>query len=201
MSGTFPSTPAPSGAKISSSKQTAISFAENSRRQARNIYGHLWEMDLLFESMSRIEFAPIMGFSAKQKGMSGSFQIVLQHLADPLGIATGTPLCDAGDAAGSDTVSSKGWTPSITGIFKAGSFLRFTNHSKVYMLTEDVDSDGSGNCELPIFPPTYESVINDEAIVISDVEFTMSFANDVQEFNTSVPDIYRFKAKLMESIA
>ena len=80
----------------------------------------------------------------------------------PIGPATGTPLVRvAGSGA---TIATKGWTPSVTGILKAGSYMGI--NGEVKRLSVDLSSDGSGCGTAQFEPPLRATAPVDGAIVL-----------------------------------
>lgn len=199
MSGTFPSAPGFKSAQLSSVQPIIEDIAQSGKRQSRIIAGHLWEITCEFPPMTRAEFAPLYAFAISQRG--DAFQIVLPHLATPQGVATGTPLVDGVHAAGDAAIDIDGWTPSTTGIIKAGDILKFSSHTKVYMVTADADSGASpGLASVAIEPPLIYPLADNEAVTVNSVPFTVASKNGVQEFKTKNPSIYSYALDLAESI-
>ena len=65
--------------------------------------------------------------------------------------------------AGSSTLSVTSWS----GLAPAGTFIKFSNHSKIYMLTEDLSS---GNTSMSIYPSLQLSISNGTFVHRDDVE-------------------------------
>jgi hypothetical protein len=199
MSGTFPASPEIKTAQLSSTQPVLEDIAQSGKRQARIIAGHLWEMTCEFPPMTRAEFAPLFAFAISQRG--SAFQIVLPHLATPQGVATGTPLVDGVHAVGDTTIAIDGFTPSTTGIYKAGDIIKFSSHTKVYMATADADSAaGAGLALIPIEPPLIYPLADNEAVIINNVTFTVAYKDGMQEFKTKNPSIYSYAIDLTEAI-
>ena len=149
--------------------------------------------------MTRSEFAPIYSFAVKQRGQYETFTYYPPTVSSPQGTATGTPVVNGAQSAGDNTIVTDGWSNSITAL-KAGDFLKFAGHDKVYMVVEDATSDGSGNATLTIEPPLRSSVADDEGITVSDVPFTVRFADDIAEFDGGAPNIFSFNMGLIEVV-
>ena len=60
-------------------------------------------------------------------------------IGDSTGNATGTLRADGAHSAGDNTITMDG----ISGTVKAGDFIKFANHAKVYMVVSDFSS-GTG---------------------------------------------------------
>lgn len=130
--------------------------------------GEQWMIDVSLPVITRPEVAALWkAFGAK---MRGSYNYVL--LGDPLGktpsgVATGTPQVAAGGQTGS-VLLTKGWTNSVTGIMKAGDYIQLGTgeNARLHILTEDANSDGSGNATLSIEPALRSSPALNQAVII-----------------------------------
>ncbi len=199
MSGTFPTSPVPADIKVSSFSPTLVSQTQSLKRQVRRRGGQRWAFEVTFPPMTRSEFAPVYAFCIAQRGQYETFTFVPPVVSVPQGTATGTPLVNGAQSAGDNTIVTDGWSNSITAL-KAGDFLKFSGHNKVYMVTADATSDGSGNATLTIEPPLLASVADDEALTVSDVPFTVALTTDTQEYAAGPPNIYEFSLQLIEVI-
>jgi DNA-binding beta-propeller fold protein YncE len=198
MSGTFPSSPAPSSVSISSNQNTIVSTTSSGRRQARQIDGQRFRLTAKFPVMSRTEFAPILAFIVKQRSQVESFQFVPPTLDDALGVASGVISVNGAINAGVTSVAIDGMANSTNGVFKAGDFFRFTGQTKVYMVMADVNSNGSGQGTLTFEPPLRSNVADNAVLIYSNVDFTVGLTGDVQEFNISTENYYQYEIDLIE---
>jgi hypothetical protein len=199
MSGTFPTTPVAASIKVSSFYPTMISVSHSLKRQVRRRGGHQWMFDVSYPPLTRSEFAPVYAFCIKQRGQFETFTFVPPVVSVPQGTATGTPLANGAASVGDTSIVTDGWSNSIT-CMKAGDYLKFANHDKVYMVVEDVSSDGSGNATLTIEPPLTAAVADDEALTVTNVPFKVAMVTDMQEYAAGPPDLYEFGLKLIEVV-
>ena len=198
MSGTFPTSPAFNSLSVSSVQPSFISRAISGRRQARQTHGQFFKMTATFPPMTRAQFAPIHAFVLKQRGQYESFQVVPPVVNAGLGSPAGTPLVNGADQTGR-TVVTDGWNNSIV-IFKAGDYLKFANHDKVYTVSADVSSNGSGAATIAIEPALITSPATDSAITYTSVPFTVALTSRVQEFSTGTTGLFEFEIDLEEVI-
>ena len=198
MSGTLPSSPAFSALNIRSVQPTFVSRTISGRRQARQIAGQFWTMTASFPPMTRAQFAPIDAFVMKQRGQYESFQVVPPVLNAGLGSPAGTPLVNGADQTGRSIVTD-GWNNAIV-IFKAGDYLKFANHDKVYKVTADVTSSGAGAATIAIEPPLVTSPATDSAITYTSVPFTVALTSGIQEFATGTTGLFSFELDMEEVI-
>jgi len=190
MSGSFPATPVASSVKITSTAPTLISVSHSLKRQARSRGGQRWMMEVNYPPLTRAQFAPLWAFAAKQRGRYESFTFTPPVYGNSSGSATGTLLVNnaSGYSAGDTTIAADG----LTGTLKAGDFVKFGGHDKVYCLTAD------GSTSLTIEPPLLSSVADNEAITYNSVPFTVSFGADSQEMAVGIEGVVDFSIALVE---
>tara|TARA_R110000824_G_scaffold48284_1_gene136495 strand:+ start:289 stop:888 length:600 start_codon:yes stop_codon:yes gene_type:complete len=199
VSGTFPSSPAFNSLEVNSIQPSFVSRTISGRRQARQIAGQFFTMTATFPPMTRAEFAPIDAFIMKQRGQYETFQLVLPVLSTGLGSPAGTPLV-AGASQTGRSIITDGWTNDIQ-IFKAGDYLKFANHDKVYKVTADVSSHASlGTATIAIEPALITSPVNDSAITHTNVPFTVSLTTGVQSFATGNSGLFSFEVDFAEAL-
>jgi hypothetical protein len=89
-----------------------------------------------------------------------------------------------------------------TGTLKAGDFIKFANHDKVYMVVADQADISTGT--LTIEPPL-TTAVSSSTIVYDNVPFTVYLTNDIQEFGVVGNDkdgnlLYQFEIDLEEAL-
>jgi len=188
----FPTTPKPNSLSIRSITPTFTSVTQSLKRQVRQRGGQRWLLSATYPPMNRGEFAPIWAFSQLQKGQFNTFTFIPPVYSNTSGTATGTLLVNksGGYAVGTTTVVSDG----LTGTLKAGDFIKFAGHDKVYSLTAD-----SGT-SLVIEPPLLSAVADNEGITYNSVPFTVAFTSDVQQMQVAVNGFVSYSVDLVEVI-
>lgn len=199
MSGSFPSSPEPSSINIKSNQTTMVSVAISGRRQARQLQNQRWSMEVGFPPMTRAEFAPIMAFIVKQRGMKESFQFTPVIIDDALGVETGTVLVNGSHSVGDTTIAMDAFAADGAGRFKAGDFIKFGGHNKVYMVVSDVTSS-SNAATVTIEPPLTTALSDNDTVVYDSVPFTVALSNDIQEFGLPSDAFFRYEMKFIEVI-
>jgi hypothetical protein len=89
-----------------------------------------------------------------------------------------------------------------TGTLKAGDFIKFANHDKVYMVVADQSDISTGT--LTIEPPL-TTAITTSTIIYDNVPFTVYLTNDIQEFGVVGNDkdgnlLYQFEIDVEEAL-
>lgn len=194
----WPASPAPATLKISSVQPTLVSTAHSLQRQVRSRGGHRWMLSMTWPTLKRSEWAPLFAFAQSLRGQYATCTYVIPgNLSNPLGVATGTPLVNGAGQTGR-SLATDGWTPSQAGILKAGDFIKLGGGNKVYMLTADVNSDGSGQATLSIEPALMATPADNEALTVFDVPFTVALAGDTRESDVRPGLFLSFAADFIE---
>lgn len=133
---------------------TSLSGLEN-RTQVGTQY---WSFTATFNNISDSQRRQIMGFLMSKRGNFSPFSIGLpEPFEDSSGNYATSPITISTGAAGATTVVGTGVSNS-TLILKAGDFVSFANHNKVYMVTADATSTGSGQVSVNLWPALRTSV-------------------------------------------
>ncbi len=198
MSGTFPNSPAPRSIDVESVEPTLVSISSNLRRQARSRGGQRWIFKCSFPPMERSDFDPIFAFSVAQRGQFETFNFVPKTIGTSRGQSSENPILNAGFATGLDAVTVDGLTQSTSNILRSGDFIKFSNHTKVYMVTSDVSSNASGVATINFAPKLESAVVDNNTITISSVPFQVAFASDGISYSTDASGYYSYKVDLVE---
>lgn len=190
MSGQLPTSPVARSAKINSQQSTIVSVTSSGRKQARQIDGQRFAITLQYPPMTRSEFSPIKAFIMKQRSQLESFTVIPPTESDALGTAGGTPTGTASAGATSITLGGTG-----TGTLKAGDYIKFSNHDKVYMVVADNSDISTGT--ITIEPPL-RTAVSSHDITYDSVPFTVSLTSDIQEYNIGTTNLYAYELDVVE---
>ena len=122
----------------------------------------------LFQSSEQIKSQYEQGNMGMAAGFKWSLdQNVNKHTVGPLG---GTPLMNGATLSGATQIVTDGWTASAANRLKAGDVITIdgvyavnpqsrqtTGQLRQFVVTADVDSDGSGNATIPVSPAIVSS--------------------------------------------
>ena len=199
MSGAFPiSTAQFESLGIKSIQNTIISKSVSGKKLARQIDGQRWAFTIKIITAKRSDvYGELMAFIIKQRSGKENFTIIPPEVEDARGTASGTPTGTASAGATSITLGGTG-----TGTLKAGDFIKFANHDKVYMVVADQSDISTGT--LTIEPPL-TTAVSASTIVYDNVPFTVYLTNDVQEFGAVGADnngnvLYQFEIDVEEAL-
>ena len=199
MAGAFPiSTAQFTSLGIKSIQNTIISKSVSGKKLARQIDGQRWAFTIQIITAKRSDvYGELMAFIVKQRSGKENFTIVPPEITDARGTASGTPNGTASAGATSITLAGTG-----TGTLKAGDFIKFASHDKVYMVVADQSDISTGS--LTIEPPLTTAVSSSD-IQFDNVPFTVHLTNDIQEFGVVGSDkdgnaLYQFEIDVEESL-
>jgi hypothetical protein len=199
MAGAFPiSTAQFTSLGIKSIQNTIISKSVSGKKLSRQIDGQRWGFTAQIITAKRSDvYGELMAFIVKQRSGKENFTIVPPEIEDARGTASGTPNGTASAGATSITLGGSG-----TGTLKAGDFIKFTNHDKVYMVVADQSDISTGS--LTIEPPLITSVSSTD-IQYDNVPFTVYLTNNIQEFGVVGADkdgnaLYQFEFDVEEAL-
>jgi len=167
----------PSNRQISRVRLNAIDIVGLSQspftasQQVYRYQGQYWEADITLRPMSREEAEYWISFLLKLNGQYGTFLLGDPNGATPRGVATGTPLVKGASQTGNELLTD-GWTSGITGIMKAGDYIQLGTgaNARLYKVLDDVNSDGSGNATLTIYPDLRSSPSDNAPIVVNNAK-------------------------------
>ena len=199
MSGAFPISNAKfESLGIKSIQNTIISKSQSGKKLARQIDGQRFGFTARIITAKRSDvYGELMAFIIKQRSGKENFTIIPPEVEDARGTASGIPHGTASAGATSITLGGTG-----TGTLKAGDFIKFASHDKVYMVVADQSDISTGS--LTIEPPLTIAVSSSN-ITYDNVPFTVHLTNDIQEFGVVGADnsgnaLYQFEFDVEEAL-
>jgi hypothetical protein len=188
----YPTDPEFTAINITSEHSNLRSETRSGRTIVRGLGTQRWRFTAKYDDLTREQFAPVLAFVMSTKGGLDSFEIVPPVVSTSQNTLSGTPAVNGAHTAGDNTIQ----VDSFTGTLKAGDFIKFASHTKVYMVV----ADRSGVGEMTIEPALIEDVPNNNSITVTDVPFTMRLDNDIQQYRLNGYDRYQYQIDLIEVI-
>jgi hypothetical protein len=109
----------------------------------------MWVAQVSFPPMNRYAFDAWSSFLMEARGGYNAFMLGDPKAALPKGSALGTPLVSGAGQTGYSLVT-RGWVPSTTSILLTGDLIQIGY--RLYKVLDAVNSDGSGNATLSVWP-------------------------------------------------
>ena len=186
MSGAFPISNAKFGTLgIKSIQNTLISKSDSGKRLVRQIDGQRFAFSVQIITATRSDvYGELMAFIMKQRSRKETFTIIPPEIEDARGNETNTVLVNGSHAVGDTTIAMDGHHNDNPHAFKAGDFIKFASHSKVYMIVADVQASSNAST-VTIEPPLIATVADDSVVTYDNVPFTVYLTSDIQEFGVS----------------
>ena len=190
---------------IKSIQNTIISKSQSGKKLARQIDNQRFGFTARIITAKRSDvYGELMAFIIKQRSGKENFTIIPPEIEDARGTETGTVLVNGVHAVADTTIAMDGFAGDGAGRFKAGDFIKFASHDKVYMVVADATSS-SNACTVTIEPPLITALADDSVVTYDNVPFTVHLTNDIQEFGAVSSDkdgnlLYQFEFDVEESL-
>ena len=203
MSGAFPiSTANFETMGIKSLQDTIISKSLSGKKLSRQIDNQRFGFtaSIIVGKRSDI-YGELMAFIIKQRSQKENFTIIPPEVEDARGNVSGTVLVNGTHAIGDTTID----IDAMTGTLKAGDFVKFASHSKVYMVVADATADGSNEATITIEPPLRTALVDNSVVTYDNIPFTVHLTNDIQEFGVVGADgsgnlLYKYEIDVEEAV-
>ena len=206
MSGAFPiSSAAFETLGIKTIQPTIISKTDSGKRLTRQIQGQRFAFTASIITAKRSDvYGELMAFIMKQRSSKENFTIIPPELEDARGVESGTLLVNGSHTSGDTTIAIDGFASDTANRLRAGDYLKFNGHTKVYMVIEDVTSS-SNAATVTIEPPLVSNLSDDEVVSYDNIPFTVYLTNDIQEFGVVGADkdgnlLYKFELDVEEAL-
>ena len=187
----LPEFPAISRALLASQHQSFFNEARSGRDISRQRGGHKWEFDLVWSTRKRDQMLPIIAFLEGMQGRLEPFEVVIPRYSFTRGNITGNVTANGSDANSS---GSRRVNLTVNGNFRAGDFIRFMNHTKVYMLTQNLVGSG----EVNITPPLIRNVQNTQ-VQYNEVAFQVKQRENRNQYQLGLGPRVQVSAQVRES--
>lgn len=188
----YPTTPEFAAINLQSKSRNVTSETKSGRMQVRSTGSQQWQFTAQYTTLTRDTFMPVYAFCVSQGGQLGTFEVTPTEISSSRGSITGTMLTSETGELDETALNVDGFSGTI----KAGDFVKFNNHTKVYMVTTDLTGSGILN----ITPGLKETVPDNTIVVYDNVPFTMRLANDIQEFDVNGKDLFNYEVDLIEAL-
>lgn len=156
-------------------------------QQVQAHQGQWWEADISIAPSERADAAPVTAFFAS---LNGKEKTVL--FGDPsattargsAGTTPGAPLVKGASQTGAELLCD-GAPISTTGYLLEGDYIQLGtgSTSRLHMVLEDVNSDGSGNFTLNLWPDLRSSPDNDAVITLANPKGVFRFNKNITQWS------------------
>ena len=162
--------------------------------------GEYWTTQISFPPMLKDKAAQIIAFLLQLRGRRGTFSIGDQDRKTIQGVATGTIRVNGASQTGNQ-VALDGFANSTNNVFKAGDYIQI--NSFLYMVTEDVTSNSSGEANVKIEPALrqgIETIADDATVVYSNTKTIMRLDSNETAWDTDQVSKYGISLSATEAL-
>ena len=163
---------------------TAIEFKSNQptvrtqslsgRLQTRTFGGQVWSATITMPPLTQPDLRKFYAFLVKQKGSASTFTIAPVNLTNASGTQSASESIATGASVGANAVTTSG-----SNEFAVGDMIKFSNHTKAYMVTQV-----SG--QTLTFEPGLTTAVTSSHTVESKGNFDMTVRLDGDEFTYAI---------------
>ena len=207
----FPTTVKPSKISVSIEQPTLTSTTNALTTQRRTLGAHRIQLEYTYPPMDADEMQPFIGFFNAMQGQTKAFKLNVPkelindstHIADTAThnvlIENGSPHNSTG-AVGQRVIRVDNFGNNLTTAIKAGNFIQFSNHDKIYVVAADGGSDGDGDCLIRFEPGLLTAIAasHDLNNFDEDIPLHAIFASSTIEFDVNSALLYGFKINFVE---
>ena len=162
--------------------------------------GAQWTTTKTLPPMKKDKAAQWLAFFMSLRGRRGTFKLGDQDRKTIQGVATGTIRVNGASQTGNQ-VALDGFANSTNNVFKAGDYIQINSY--LYMVIEDVNSNGSGEANVKIEPSLRSGIetINDNTTIIyTNTTTIMRLDENKFEWNTDKVSNYGISFACSEAL-
>jgi len=172
--------------------------------QAHAYAGQMWQADISLPPMQRADAEQWIAWLISLRGQLGTFLIGDPSAATPRGLASslaGTPVVSgAGQTGGSLNIT--GASRNKTGWLLAGDYIQLGSGSSstLHKVLQNVNTDGSGNATLDLWPHIRTAPANGSTVVVSNAKGLFRLSSNEQSWSVNEASIYGITFGAMEAL-
>ena len=167
--------------------------------------GEWWEAEISLPPMKQAVAKKWVASLVSLRGVSGQMLLGDFDARTPNGTASsnaGTPLVNGASQTGNALIID-GAPASQTGYLKAGDYIQIGSglSSRLHMVVEDANTNGSGQSTLSIEPALRTSPANDSTITVSSPKGVFRLVDNVTEWEANAISVYGITFAVTEYLA
>jgi hypothetical protein len=163
--------------------------------------GEWFEADVTLPPMKPDPAEDVVAFLLSLNGMEGTFLMPDLGYRAPRGSALGAPLVNGAGQTGKTLVTDN-WNVSITNLLKPGDEFQLgtASVSRLYKVTAPVNSNGSGQATIEIWPRLRESPADNAVIWTESPKSVWRLMSNDSEWSVGVARIYGLRFSCREAL-
>ena len=185
---------------VVSVSQSPFTLAQQVVRHA----GARWSATISIPPVKRSDSEYWNSFLLRLRGQFGTFLLGDPNAATPRGSAAsaaGTPVVNGASQTGNE-LAIDGLPASATGYLKAGDYIQLgsASTSRLYKVLEDVDSNGSGEATLNLWPDLRSSPADGATVVVSNAKGVFRLSNNEAVWTINNAGFYSISFAAVEAL-
>jgi len=200
---TVPSSPYYQKSTWALQRKTAISVSPFSGAQQVYEYDYaLWSATLTLPPMKRSDAANWQAFILKLHGRKGTFLLGDPDARTPRGTISGAVTLGANASVGDFTISISTSQNSLVNAFRAGDYIQLGSGgtSKLYMIVDDVTTDGSGDADINIEPAIKTAATSGATVTYTNAKGLFRMENPQIDWDADEVSKYGIAFDAMEAL-
>jgi len=199
----FPTTVKPAKITMEVEMPTLVSTTNALTTQRRTTGAHRIRLEYTYAPMDADEMQPFIAFFSAMQGQTKAFKLNVpkELINDSTHIADSSTHTSTGSySKGTREVTVNGFGTNLTTDIKGGNLVQFSNHDKIYIVSANGGSDGSGNCKIRIEPGLFENITSSHSLntFSDDIPLHAIFAKSEIQFDVNSALLYGFKINFIE---
>jgi len=198
--GNWPTTVGFKTVNFKTESTTKVTTSQSGRTIRVSVAGSRFSATVKYPSITLANFKPIQAIATRCKGPLNSFDITLPSISYNSNGATYGLTATVNDTASTQGATSINISTNKNSqtILYAGDVIKFASHSKVYMITGNVTTNGAGGATLTIEPALFEDVADGSSVTVDAVPFRMRLQRDIQEFKYDTDGTASYEIDMIE---
>lgn len=173
-------------------QQSVVSVSKSPFTGSEQVFAHAgkwWEANLSIALMERADAAATTAWFASMNGREKTCLFGDPAAVAPRGTASsapGTPVVNGASQSGAALICD-GAPNNATGYLLEGDYVQLGSGAtaRLYMVLEDVNSDGSGNFTLNLWPHLRSSPDNDATLVVTSAQGVFRLRENLRQWQES----------------
>jgi hypothetical protein len=201
----FPTVVKPSSVRFTAQSVVGISTSPFSfKQQVFRHPGERFQAEIALPPMTRAQAEEFNAFRLRLRGKFGTFLLGDPAGATPRGTASatpGTPVVNGASQTG-DSLDIDGLPLSETGYLKAGDYIQLGSGAtaQLHKVLEDVDTNGSGEATLNIYPALRSSPTDGSTVVVSDAKGVFRLTSNEMGWDVGLANFYGVTLAAVEAL-
>lgn len=188
--------------------KNVVAVSESPFTYAQQVYQHpgqAWEVTVRIPPVKSDLANEWVAFLLSLKGQRGTFLLGDPNMVDPRGTAKdtpGTPVVNGASQTGS-SLNIDGLPTNETGYLLPGDYIQLGSGSSttLHMVLQQVDSNGSGEATLELWPDIRFSPSDNATVTVSDTKGHFRLKNNVSSWTINSISSYGIQFEAMEVIS